>query len=182
MRRVTSRALAVLVRPSSASRIFAAVCVVLIFCLTAIIASPAQTPTTPISFNGPSPYYTMNLLRAADGNVHGTSRNGGAYSGGTLFTLSMSQTGVLTSPMPGSQLPGSTVTFTWDPGTQSTAYWLDLGSTAGGNNYYQSGNLGNTTSATVNSLPADGSTIYVTLWSQVGGQWYYNEYTYTSAP
>lgn len=26
------------------------------------------------------------------------------------------------------------------------------------------------------------SRIYVTLWSLVGGQWYYNEYNYTSGP
>ena len=34
--------------------------------------------------------------------------------------------------------------------------------------------------ATATVLPTDGSTVYVTLWSLVGGQWYYNEYTYTS--
>ena len=29
-------------------------------------------------------------------------------------------------------------------------------------------------------LPSDGSTVYVTLWSLVGGTWTYNEYTYTA--
>jgi len=33
---------------------------------------------------------------------------------------------------------------------------------------------------TVYSLPADGSTIYVTLYSLVGGQWLSNAYTYVS--
>jgi hypothetical protein len=51
-----------------------------------------------------------------------------------------------------------------------------------GNNYYQSQNLGNVLTTTVYSLPANGSQIYVTLWSLVGGQWYYNEYNYTSGP
>ena len=46
----------------------------------------------------------------------------------------------------------------------------------------QSGNLGNVLSTTVNSLPANGSQIYVTLWSLVSGQWFNNQYTYTSGP
>jgi len=31
-------------------------------------------------------------------------------------------------------------------------------------------------------LPADGGQIYVTLYSYVGGQWFNNQYTYTSGP
>ena len=88
--------------------------------------------------------------------------------------------GVMQTPAPGSQFTGTTVTFNWSAGTQSTAYWLDVGSTSGGNQYYQSGNLGNSLTATVNGLPNDGSTVYVTLWSLVNGHWLYNEYTYTA--
>jgi hypothetical protein len=88
--------------------------------------------------------------------------------------------GVLTSPTPGSFLSGTTVTFIWTPGNGATAYWLDIGSTSGGNNYYQSGNLGNVTQVTVNGLPSNGSTLYVTLWSYINGQWVYNEYTYVA--
>jgi hypothetical protein len=87
----------------------------------------------------------------------------------------------MTSPPPGSTLTGSTVTFIWSPGAGATAYWLDLGSTAGGNNYFQSGNLGNVLTVTVSGLPTDGSAVYATLWSNVNGQWIYNEYTYTAA-
>ena len=61
------------------------------------------------------------------------------------------------SPTPGSTLSGNTQTFTWSAGTGATAYWLDIGSVAGGNQYYQSGNLGNVSPTTVNTLPADGS-------------------------
>jgi len=32
----------------------------------------------------------------------------------------------------------------------------------------------------VNSLPGSGATVYVTLYTKIGGQWYYNEYVYTS--
>ncbi len=88
--------------------------------------------------------------------------------------------GVITIPTPGSMFTGSTVTFGWTAGTGATAYWLDIGSSAGGNQYYQSGNLGNVLTTTVNGLPTDGSTVYVTLYSLVGGQWLSNTYTYTA--
>lgn len=98
-----------------------------------------------------------------------------AYNVGT-------QLAVMQSPAPGSTLYGNAQTFTWTAGSGATAYWLDVGSSSGGNSYYQSGSLGNSLSTIVYSLPANGNQIYVTLWSQVDGQWYYNEYTYTSAP
>ena len=97
----------------------------------------------------------------------------------TAYSLS-SGAGQITNPMPGSTLPGTTVTFNWSMGSQSTAYWLDLGSTPGGNQYFQSGNLGNVQQVTVNGLPSDGSTVYATLYSLIGGQWIANSYTYTA--
>jgi hypothetical protein len=86
------------------------------------------------------------------------------------------------TPTPGSTLSGNTETFTWSAGSGANAYWLDVGSAPGGNNYYQSGNLGNVLFTTGNTLPADGSQIYVTLYSLVNGQWLYNQYVYTSGP
>ena len=90
--------------------------------------------------------------------------------------------GVMQTPTPGSILSGNIATFTWSAGTGASAYWLDIGNVPGGNQYYQSGNLGNVLTTTVYSLPADNSTIYVTLYSYVGGQWLSNAYTYTSGP
>jgi hypothetical protein len=88
--------------------------------------------------------------------------------------------GAVTTPAPGSTLTGSSVTFTWSAGTGATAYWLDAGNVAGGNQYFQSGNLGNVLTTTVNGLPSNGSTVYVTLYSLVSGQWLSNAYTYTA--
>ncbi len=88
--------------------------------------------------------------------------------------------GVLTTPNPGSALTSATVTFSWTAGAGASAYWLDLGSTPGGNQYNQSGNLGNVLSTTVSGLPTDGSMIYATLYSLVGGNWIANAYTYTA--
>ena len=97
----------------------------------------------------------------------------------TAYSAS-SGTGQIYSPTPGSTLSASTVAFSWTAGTGATAYWLDIGSAPGGNQYYQSGNLGNVLTATANGLPTDGSTVYVTLYSLVGGQWIANSYTYTA--
>ena len=84
--------------------------------------------------------------------------------------------------MPGSTLSGNVASFSWSAGAGATAYWLDIGSVAGGNQYYQSGNLGNVLTTTVYGLPANGSQIYVTLYTLVGGQWFNNAYAYTSGP
>jgi Putative Ig domain len=111
-----------------------------------------------------------------------TQFNAGWYYNDSTFTTytPASNQGMITTPVPGSTLSGSSVTFNWSPGSGATAYWLDVGSTLYGNQYYQSGNLGNMLSTTVNGLPTDGSTVYVTLWSLVGGQWLNNSYTYTA--
>ena len=90
--------------------------------------------------------------------------------------------GVMQTPAPGSTLSGNVATFTWSAGSGSTAYWLDVGSDWGGNEYSQSGNLGDVLSTTVYTLPANNTVIYVTLYSYVGGQWLSSEYTYTSGP
>jgi hypothetical protein len=88
--------------------------------------------------------------------------------------------GVLTTPTPGSVLTSGTVTFNWTAGSGATAYWMDIGNVAGGNNYYSSGNLGNVLTTTASGLPTDGSTVYVTLYSLINGSWVGNGYTYTA--
>ena len=128
---------------------------------------------TGLPINGSTVYVTLYSL--VGGQWLNNQYTYTAYNAGSLL-------GVMQTPIPGSTLSGNVATFTWSAGSGATAYWMDVGSTVGGNNYYQSGNLGNVLTTTVYSLPADGSQIYVTLWSLVGGQWYYNEYNYTSGP
>jgi hypothetical protein len=91
-----------------------------------------------------------------------------------------SSEGVITSPPPSSTLNGNSVAFSWTAGVGAAAYWLDAGSTAGAHDIYSSGNLGNVLTTTVSGLPTNGSTVYVTLYSEVGGQWFGNAYTYTA--
>lgn len=129
------------------------------------------------------------------GNVLTTTVSGLPLNGGTVYvtlyslisgqwvnnayTYTAAAGGILTTPTPGSTLASSAVTFNWTAGS-GTAYWLDVGSTVGGNQYLQSGNLGNVLTTTVNGLPLNGSTVYVTLYSLIGGQWASNAYTYTA--
>jgi hypothetical protein len=85
---------------------------------------------------------------------------------------------VMLSPPPGSTFTSSSVTFTWSAGS-ATAYVLVVGSSLHGTDIYNSGQV-TVHSKTVNNIPADGRTIYVTLGSQVNGSWTTNNYTYTA--
>jgi hypothetical protein len=73
---------------------------------------------------------------------------------------------VFTNPISGSNLDGAVETFNWAySGNENADYWLELGSSSGTNNLYNSGNLGNSTGAVVSGLPNDGSsTVYARLW------------------
>ena len=85
------------------------------------------------------------------------------------------------APAPTSVLTGSSVTFTWSAATGAAAYWMDVGTVAGGADLY-SQNVGLATTQTVTGLPTGGSTIYVRLWSAIGGVWQYSDSTYKAAP
>ncbi|ABF40899.1 glycosyl hydrolase [Candidatus Koribacter versatilis Ellin345] len=91
-----------------------------------------------------------------------------ASGSGTAATMS--------TPTPGSTLPGASVTFNWTTGSGVTSYSLYIGTTAGAHNL----DFINTTStsASVTNLPTNGSTVYVTLYSLIGGVWHSNAYTY----
>jgi hypothetical protein len=136
------------------------------------LGSALTTTASGLPTNGTTVYATLYTL------VSGTwTPNAYTY---TAFNAS-SATGMVTTPMPGSTLTSSTVTFDWTAGSPGPySYWMDVGNTAGGNNYYSSGNLGNVTTTTVSGLPTDGSMIYVTLYTLISGSWVGNAYTYTA--
>ncbi len=92
----------------------------------------------------------------------------------------------LTSPAPLSTLPGGSVTFAWTTGgIGAQEYWLYVGSTVGGYDYFTH-REGAALSQIVNGLPTNGSTIYVRLWWRLGPTWAlsdsgYADYTFTAA-
>ena len=83
-------------------------------------------------------------------------------------------------PASATVLSGASVTFTWSAGSGATAYWLDVGSVQGQGNIFGQ-NVALATSQTVSGIPTDGSTLYVKLWTQAGGAWQFNDYTYKAA-
>ncbi len=87
----------------------------------------------------------------------------------------------LTTPTPGTQLSGTSVTFTWNPGNIATNFELFVGTMGmGTSNLYNSGDTG-ATSATVSNLPSNGEKVYVRLYSLINGAWQYTDYTYVGS-
>jgi hypothetical protein len=87
---------------------------------------------------------------------------------------------MLTSPTPGTTLPGTCVTFTWTAVNGAIDYELFLGSAgAGSYNVYYSGNT-TATSLLACGLPTNGETIYARLYTKFSGtpplEW--SDYTY----
>ena len=86
---------------------------------------------------------------------------------GMAFTGMVFGLAVMRTLTPGSRLTGSSVTLTWSADADATAYWLDVGKVGGGNQYYQSGNLGNVLGTTASKLPTDGRMV---AWTALGYQ------------
>ncbi len=87
---------------------------------------------------------------------------------------------VMLTPTPGSTFTSSSVTFTWSAGS-ATSNFLFVGSSLHTAGIYNSGAT-TAHSKTVNNIPTDGRTIYVTLGSQVNGSWTTIDYTYKAKP
>jgi NHL repeat len=85
----------------------------------------------------------------------------------------------LTSPAPGSVLPGPKVTFIWTASAAAKYYWLSVGSTGvGSNNLFNTGRVPST-SCTV-GLPANGQKVYVRLITYFGTVQLYTDYVFTA--
>jgi len=82
-------------------------------------------------------------------------------------------------PAAGTTLPGNDVTFTWC--NANADYFLDIESIPGAHNiFYALVSFQNFVHLI--NLPTNGATIYVTLWTQVHGQWQTPlQYTYVAA-
>ncbi|MCP4105944.1 MAG: hypothetical protein GY749_10470 [Desulfobacteraceae bacterium] len=94
------------------------------------------------------------------------------------FNSGSASAAVISSPVPSSTLGSTGITFTWN-NSGASQYWLWIGTSAGNHDVY-SGDIGTNTSAPVSGLPANQETLYARLWSEVDGEWLYNDYTYTA--
>lgn len=106
---------------------------------------------------------------------------GGATLGLAATTVNiLDPKAAISSPVGNSTLAGSSQTFTRTTGTGVTQVLLWLGNTPGASDvagYDMTAGL----SQLASSLPTDGRTIYVRLWSAfAGGYWSYNDYSYAA--
>jgi hypothetical protein len=106
---------------------------------------------------------------------------GWLYRDYTYTAASVSPLASVLTPAPNTTLSGANVTFNWTAGTAVSQYHLYVGASGVGTNDICSQNTGSTQSYTCNSIPTDGRTIYVRLWSLTGPGWLYHDYTYTAA-
>lgn len=82
----------------------------------------------------------------------------------------------IASPVSETTLASTSATFQWtNNGMAISRYWLYVGASLGGKEYYDSGNLGGISSHTVSVLPNDGSEIYVRLWYYDGTRWRFSD-------
>lgn len=87
----------------------------------------------------------------------------------------------IVSPTPGTTLPGASVTLTRDAGNRIVNYHLWIGSSPGTFDI-RADYMVNTTYL-ITTMPTDGRTVYVRLWSEFDdGTFQYNDYVYTAAP
>ena len=87
----------------------------------------------------------------------------------------------MTSPAPGSALTSSSQIFTWGAVAGASLYQVAIGNSFGASDigaFPASPSALTTVNAT--SLPTDGRTLYVRLYTNFNGVWYLRDYTYTA--
>ena len=100
-------------------------------------------------------------------------------TGTASVTVVNSGPATITGPLPGGTLTSASTTFTWNAATGASSYYLWVGTTPGG---YDLANQGPFTGTSANvTLPTNGTTIYVRLWTWINGSPLHNDYTYTEA-
>ena len=105
------------------------------------------------------------------------------YSSSTVYndyTFTASAGAALTSPANHATFTSSQVKFTWGSVIGATDYSIRLGTAVGGYDLYASGEFGGN-SATVSNLPVNGETIYARLYTYLGSNTVYNDYTFKAA-
>src|SRR5439155_10594956 len=131
-------------------------------------ALPGATTATPTSTSTSTSTSTAGATATSTRTPTATSTPAPSSTPGPLAQM--------LSPVPGSLLISSNVTFTWTAGTAASQYWLWVGTSLGASDLY-SQVQGTSTSATVGGVPT-GVPTYARLWSLVGSNWQYVDYGY----
>ncbi len=124
--------------------------------------------------------FTFNTVNVTTGTSADYDSSSGNRWGINLTATTAYDAAEMISPTPDSELTSASPTFTWTAGSDVTLYELYIGSNAGGSQYFHIGGGTTELSAVAQGLPTDGSTVHVRLYSQIDGEWRYNDYTYTA--
>ena len=143
-------------------------------CAWTAAASQTWIHTTSSGIGSGTVAYTV------DANATTSLRTGTITVGGQAFTITQAGTvsePAITNPSPGSTLASSSVMFQWSSGTGVDEYFLYIGTSIGTNDLYGQ-SQGLNLSVSINSLPVNGSTLYVRLYWRIAGNWYATDYIY----
>jgi FtsP/CotA-like multicopper oxidase with cupredoxin domain len=132
-----------------------------------LVAGTSATLTA-LPVNGSTIYVRLWSLLAS-----GWVANDYSYTAATLGPA------VMATPANAATLTDASQTFSWN-NSGASQYQVWAGSTVGGFDYGSSGLVAGT-SATLTGLPVNGGVIHVRLWSLLGSNWVYNDYSYTAA-
>jgi hypothetical protein len=149
--------------------------------------------TTPGAFDVYWEYQETNTSKDVYGLPHDGrtlyctiwSRNSGVWTSNSAVTTainnSINDIAVMTVPTDGSTIVGTQpINFQWnapDPGFTANQYWLYLGSSPGASDYFY-GDQGLNTQKDLNGFPTTAQTVYMRLWTFIGGGWFYHDYSY----
>jgi hypothetical protein len=136
-------------------------------------------------YKGTATTATASTLPAHGAEVYATlytKLNGVWQSNSYVYYESGPRLAALTSPTPGlgTILGVSNVTFQWTTGAEVADYQLNLSAIGQGQSELFS-YKGTATSAVVSMLPANGATVYATLYSKINGAWQSIAYQYTES-
>jgi len=96
------------------------------------------------------------------------------------YTYTATALAALTSPTSGTTLTSTNITFNWTSSSGATGYALWLGSTGQASHDIRYSDESTATSLSLTDLPANGKTIYATLYTYYGSLRFVNYYTFTA--
>lgn len=113
-----------------------------------------------------------------------TSTNTSWAHSDSQFTTQTQAQPALLSPATGSQLTGAIQHFQWANNQLAVnGWWLYVGSSQGGRQFYNSGFLGAAvTTTSTSSIPLDGAVVHARLWYRLpqSSAWLSRDYTFTA--
>jgi RHS repeat-associated protein/uncharacterized repeat protein (TIGR01451 family) len=140
-----------------------------------VLAAGSSYPDVTLTVNvaGNAPAVVTNTSQVSGGGEINTGND----SFDDVTGIGQSALATMVTPVPGSTLTGSSITFGWTRASWATQYYLSVGTAGAGSNDIFSAATSSNTSQTVTGLPVNAATVYVRL-SACAATCLLNDYTY----